>query len=167
MEDALQDDPNDAELAAPEFRARLERLSLSQSALAVRLRDLGDDRSVETILRSIQRMATGDARVSGEMKVILRLLEQSQLRLRRLANSVQWVDHQDGTVTAEADDFSIFMRAESRSRWSISVRHRDGYSPPWPRWETSLEQAKARALLAIEHGHADLAEIAADRAQQQ
>lgn len=160
-----QDEPGEVQVVAAEFRSQLENLCLTQSALAVRLRDLGDDRSVETILRSIQRMATGDARVSGEMKVILRLLQQNQHRGAHLAASVDWLDHPDGTVTAQADDFSIFLRPESRGRWAISVRHRDGYSPPWPRWVSSLEQAKTRAVLAIEHGHADLAEIAADRAQ--
>lgn len=165
MDTDLEDDRADPQAAASEFRDRLDALSLSQSALAVRLRELGDDRSVETILRSIQRMATGEARVSGEMKVIMRLLEQNEYRVSRLAHSVAWQDHPDGTVTANADDFSIYIKPESRGRWAIAVRHCDGYSPPWPRWVSSLDLAKARALLAVEHGHADLAEIARDRAQ--
>jgi hypothetical protein len=166
MDTDLQDERADPQAAAAEFRHRLDALSLSQSGLAVRLRDLGDDRSVETILRSIQRMATGEARVSGEMKVIIRLLEQNEYRVSRLAHSVAWQDHPDGTVTANADDFSIYIKPESRGRWAIAVRHCDGYSPPWPRWVSSLDLAKARALLAVEHGHADLAEIARDRAQE-
>lgn len=151
MDTDLEDDRADPQAAASEFRDRLDALSLSQSALAVRLRELGDDRSVETILRSIQRMATGEARVSGEMKVIMRLLEQNEYRVSRLAHSVAWQDHPDVTVTANADDFSIYIKPESRGRWAIAVRHCDGYSPPWPRWVSSLDLAKARALLAVEH----------------
>lgn len=165
MNDDLQDECADRQVAAIDFRNRLDALSLSQSGLAVRLRDLGDDRSVETILRSIQRMATAEARVSGEMRVILRLLELNQFRVSRLADSVAWQDHPDGTVTANVDDFSIYIKPESRGRWAIAVRHRDGYSPPWPRWVASLDEAKSRALLAIEYGHADLADIAVQQAQ--
>jgi hypothetical protein len=35
------------------------------------MKRLGDDRCVDTIRRNIQRMAKGEARVSGEMRVIL------------------------------------------------------------------------------------------------
>ncbi len=145
------------------FRQRLSNLGMSQSAFAVRLKQLGDSRSQETILRGVQRMATGEARVSGEMKVLLRLLEDRQSRLRRLAEEVVWMERSDGAVTAEVDKFSIYLQPQSRTRWSISLRHKNGYSPPWPCWESDLTSAKARALLAVEEGHRDLAEIPLDQ----
>jgi hypothetical protein len=59
-----------------EFRARIATLGLTQSSLARRMKQLGDDRDEKNILRSIQRMVAGDARVSGEMRALLGLLEE-------------------------------------------------------------------------------------------
>jgi hypothetical protein len=61
-----------------ELRARIAQLGLTQSGLARRMKQLGDDRDEKNILRSIQRMVAGDARVSGEMRALLGLLEQSR-----------------------------------------------------------------------------------------
>ncbi len=59
-----------------ELRGRIAKLGLTQSGLARRMKELGDDRDTKNILRSIQRMVGGDARVSGEMRALLGLLEQ-------------------------------------------------------------------------------------------
>lgn len=61
-----------------EFRAQIAGLNLTQSGLARRMKELGDDREEKNILRSIQRMIAGDARVSGEMRALLGLLEQTR-----------------------------------------------------------------------------------------
>lgn len=61
-----------------EFRAKIADLNLTQSGLARRMKELGDDRVEKNILRSIQRMIAGDARVSGEMRALLGLLEQTR-----------------------------------------------------------------------------------------
>ncbi len=58
------------------FRAKLKELGMSQSALARLMLDRGDDRQMTTILRSLSRMASGDARVSGEMRALLGILGQ-------------------------------------------------------------------------------------------
>ncbi len=53
------------------FRARLDELGIGQSDLArVHLAN-GDDRPMDTILRNLRRMASGEARVSGEMRAWL------------------------------------------------------------------------------------------------
>jgi hypothetical protein len=62
---------------AYEFRARIAALGFNQSSFARRMIELGDDRGEKTILRSIQRMASGDARVSGEMRALLGLMERT------------------------------------------------------------------------------------------
>lgn len=59
-----------------EFRAKIASLGMTQSGLARRMKELGDDRDEKNILRSIQRMVAGDARVSGEMRALLGLLER-------------------------------------------------------------------------------------------
>ena len=53
------------------MRATLAELGLTQGALARHMKELGDDRDEKNILRSIQRMIAGDARVSGEMRALL------------------------------------------------------------------------------------------------
>lgn len=59
-----------------EIRARIAALGMTQSSLARAMKELGDDRDVKNILRSIQRMVSGDARVSGEMRALLGLMER-------------------------------------------------------------------------------------------
>jgi hypothetical protein len=59
-----------------ELRADIERLGLTQWGLARIMAQLGDPRGHHNILRCIQRMVTGDLRYSGEMRVIMRLLEE-------------------------------------------------------------------------------------------
>lgn len=65
------------------FRERLGDLGLSQSAMARLMLERGDDRPVNTILRNLGRMASGEARVSGEMRVLLRTLEMDDADRRR------------------------------------------------------------------------------------
>jgi hypothetical protein len=60
------------------FRAQLEALGMTQSGFAKWMKKRGDDRMPATILRHIQRMAAGEARVSGEMRVILSLMRDGQ-----------------------------------------------------------------------------------------
>ncbi len=59
------------------FRAELRALGQTQTGLARWMKEHGDDRLPATILRNVQRMANGEARVSGEMRVILALLRSS------------------------------------------------------------------------------------------
>jgi hypothetical protein len=56
------------------FRAELAEIGETQSGLARLMKRCGDDREQGNILRSIQRMAAGDARISGEMRVLLHFL---------------------------------------------------------------------------------------------
>ena len=59
-----------------EFRAAIARLGLSQSGLARKMRELGDPRSMSTILRSIANWCRGETGVPGEMWVVITLLER-------------------------------------------------------------------------------------------
>ena len=62
-----------------ELRARIARLGLTQTGLARRMKEFGDDRSERNILRSIPRMVAGDVRFSGEMRALLGLMEQTRV----------------------------------------------------------------------------------------
>ena len=67
------------------FRAALVEIGETQSSLAKLMKRCGDDRQPRTILRNMQRMALGEARVSGEMRVVLHFLRHSRVRQARLA----------------------------------------------------------------------------------
>ncbi len=56
------------------FRTQLEELGETQASMARLMMRNGDDRKLNTIERTIRRMANGEARVSGEMRVVLTML---------------------------------------------------------------------------------------------
>lgn len=64
--------------SAGAFRVFLAEIGETQSGFARTLKRLGDDRADATILRHVQRMATGEARISGEMRVIMSILRHSR-----------------------------------------------------------------------------------------
>jgi hypothetical protein len=63
-------------MSPDEFRAWLERHSLTQASFARLMRDLGDPRSPATILRSVSNWCRGVTALPGEMCVVTRLLAE-------------------------------------------------------------------------------------------
>ena len=78
-------------LGSPEsagyFRAALEELGETKSSFARLLNRKGDDRQPDTIMRNLRRMAAGDARVSGEMRVILTMMLRARRRAEQRTNA--------------------------------------------------------------------------------
>lgn len=136
------------------LRQDLANMSLNQSTLADLMAELGDKRELKSILRSIQRMAGEEARLSGEMHVILTLLLRQHRRARRLADQAEWTSHDDGRLTTEMQGVRLTLRPQSKGRWSIVARYiadgANGYSPEFPHWRNSLGEAKLRAILAVD-----------------
>ena len=60
------------------FREALVELGETQASMARLMKHKGDDRQPETIARHMRRMATGEARVSGEMRVIIAMMRRSK-----------------------------------------------------------------------------------------
>ncbi len=58
-----------------DLRDRISQLGMTQAGFARLMQSLGDHRNEKNILRSIQRMVSGDNRVSGEMRALIGLLE--------------------------------------------------------------------------------------------
>lgn len=139
---------------AARFREAITGLELNQSRFAGLMNALGDRREMKTILRSIQRMAGEEARVSGEMQVILTLLEREQARAQRLVAATEWRPRGDGGYVAEIQGVRLSISPQSRGRWQIHAQHvaegPGGYSPSIPHWRNSLEEAKLRAVLAVD-----------------
>ncbi len=143
-----------------EFLSALAAFDGTITGLAIRMTELGDNRNIEAIVRSIQRMQSGETRVSGEMLVIMTLLLQQQRRRKYQYANVEWQHRDEGPVGAVVDGFRITLRRQSRGRWSIDVKNLDGgYNPPWPAWQSSLEDAKKRAILCLVDGIHDIDEL--------
>lgn len=66
----------DTPKSAAWFREQLEALGVGNSALARAIIENGDDRQFDTIVRGLRRMATGEARVSGEMRALLTMMRR-------------------------------------------------------------------------------------------
>jgi len=139
------------EEALEAFREALAELGLTQRQLAVRMMAIGDRRKFDAILRAIQRMAAGEARVSGEMQVVLALLRRERRAAKRLADTIAWEVADDRVVRAEYRGVRLTLSPQTRGRWQVHARYgADGYSPPIPHWRDSLAEAKIRAVLAVE-----------------
>jgi hypothetical protein len=148
--------PQTPEQATAAFRKALDDLGETQSRFAVRMRRLGDRRPIDTILRSIQRMASGETRVSGEMQVIVQMMDRDRQRAKYEAARLPWSSVANGCVTTKTRDFTISLSPQSRGRWLVNLVHVDGYSPPWPEWQPSLEEAKIKSLLCLDEALATL-----------
>ena len=96
------------------FRTDLAELEESMVELAKRMQDMGDHRSYQAILRSIQRMAAGDTGVSGEMRVIVRALLRQQRRREKKYTGLKWQRQANGTKNYFYEDAS-FVRLRNLS----------------------------------------------------
>jgi hypothetical protein len=89
-------------LATPyDLRAEIEALGFNQSSFARRLQELGDNRPIKSIIRSVQRMVSGEARVGGETRGVVGLLEETQV-LRQ------------GVVKSRLDALGVFNASIAR-----------------------------------------------------
>jgi hypothetical protein len=149
-----------AEEITEAFRNDLQELEETPMELAKRMQDMGDHRSFQAILRSIQRMAAGNTGVSGEMRVIVRALLRQQRRREKKYRNLKWQRQTNGTVSTVADDFTIDLYPKSRGRWLVHLVHiPTKYSPSWPSWQDNLEAAKRKALTCLDDGYNQLEEI--------
>lgn len=150
---------------AQTLRADINSLDVDQTGFAKILRRHGDHRRQQTILRSLQRMLSGEVPVSGSMKVILTLLLRERAAAYRLAQHVIWEAIQGGGYSAEVEGVKLTLMPQSYGRWSIHARYilngPDGYSPSAPHWRSSLEEAKIRAILAVDETLDQMAETLA------
>lgn len=154
---------------AAKFREAITGLELNQSRFAGLMNALGDRREMKTILRSIQRMAGEEARVSGEMQVILTLLEREQARAQRLVEATEWRERTGGGYVAEIQGVRLSLSPETRGRWRIHAQYvaegPGGYSPSFPHLRSNLDEAKLRAVLAVDETLDHMERIQAELAE--
>jgi hypothetical protein len=63
-----------------DLRGAIAGLGMSHSGFARRMQELGDNRPHKNILRMVQRMLVGDARVSGEIRALIGLMQEVKAR---------------------------------------------------------------------------------------
>ena len=151
------DDTEDADPLFPDLTPEVIRQRFNedvaalggQTALAVEMSKLGDRRP--STLRSIQRMAAGDTRVSGEMRVVVELLMRKRWRAEEAASRAVWRLLPQGGLTTSAGGFTITLSRQTKGRWRVLlVDPTTGVEQPTPNWQPSVEEAKIRAMLCVE-----------------
>jgi hypothetical protein len=99
------------------FRAALEALGETQASMARLMKRKGDDRQPDTIARHMRRMATGNARVSGEMRVILTMMQRAKNRAaKRGVASQTRCSHDDIKQSPPGDEKRSVEKAADQKR---------------------------------------------------
>lgn len=140
------------------LNAALVELRMTSGDLADHMAKHSDYRDITSILRSIQRMISGEIRVSGEMITIVSMLIRQRTRLKLRHPSILWNINEYGAHWAKIDDWYVHITPQTRGRWILICRHGSDpkdYSPPFGRWLDSLDEAKEKALSCIEEGMND------------
>lgn len=124
-----------------------------------RMISLGDYRSPETILRGINRALEGQIKVSGELLALVHQIVRFKRRLNQAYGDAVWTQLGDGSHTTKIEDFTITLIPKSKGRWQVNLIHVSGYSPPWPRWQNSVETAKNMAFIILDNAQNSLLEF--------
>ncbi|BCG98695.1 hypothetical protein MesoLj131b_06950 [Mesorhizobium sp. 131-2-5] len=161
FDDLLDPKPN-PERERQRFTAALAELKFIPADLAAFMDKNRDYRDFSATIRSIQRMLSGETRVSGEMMVIVNMLLRQHRRLKAKYPNLQWQRNEHGVHSAQVEGWFVYVSPQTRGRWRLecsSGPSRSDYSPSWGRWLDSLEEAKEKALVCVEEGMNDLAEL--------
>ncbi|WP_312356771.1 hypothetical protein [Agrobacterium sp.] len=154
-----------SEELSTELKKAMDDLNWTPVELADRMISLGDYRPHRTILRGIHRALANEIKVPGELLALVKLEGHYMRRLKRTHDALDWTQLPDGSWTTKADGFIITLLPKSKGRWKVHMTHVDsGYSPSWPRWQDSLDQAKEMAWMTLDNAINWLAEIEQDRA---
>ncbi|RJT28149.1 hypothetical protein D3227_34785 [Mesorhizobium waimense] len=160
-EDIFDRKPTPEELTQ-KFNAALKELMLTPGDLATFMDKNRDYREGSATIRGIQRMVSGETRVSGEMMVIVNMLLRQHRRLKARYPDLKWERNPHGAYWAQVEDWYVYISPQTRGRWILVCSHGSSpkdYSPPFGRWLDSLEEAKAKALVCVEEGMNNLAEF--------
>jgi hypothetical protein len=140
----------------------LEELMLTPGELVHKLQKFGDDREFTVVKRSLDRMISGETKVSPEMSVIVEMLLRQHRRLKDRHAEVSWEISEHGTHQAIIDGWYVYLSPQTKGRWILSCAsgpNRSDYSPPFGHWLSSLAEAKHKALVEVEEGMNELSEI--------
>jgi hypothetical protein len=157
--DLLNSKPTAEKLAAM-FKAALAELRMTPADLAAHMHKNRDYRDLSATIRSIQRMVSGNTRVSGEMLVIVSMLLRQRRRLRAKYPDLPWHRNEHGVYSTQVEDWYVHIAPQTNGRWLLWCRNGSDlkdHSPPFGPWWNSLEDAKEKALACVEEGMNDVA----------
>ncbi|GBQ28876.1 hypothetical protein AA12717_3082 [Gluconacetobacter sacchari DSM 12717] len=138
----------------------MHEMHLTTADLSKLMRNFGDTRDYSTIMRSIQRMLSGEVKVSGEMMVILHMLLAQHLRLKQHYPNVMWEKTPDGRHLTEVAGYRITLVPE-RNKWKIvCIPPGDQHALTFGRSAASLTEAKDRCLSYMETAEGQAASMA-------
>jgi hypothetical protein len=119
---------------------------------------------ISNLVARVQALETG-RQVAGTAAAIMGqgdLATKNTGELRRLwlldqvAQSLNWIEVENGTQTADYRGFKLQVQPESKGRWSSSaVENESNYSVPWPIWQSSVEDAKSTIVRAVDSALAE------------
>lgn len=143
--------------------AALDEMSMSVSDLVSYMDDQAPLEDSGATIRSIKRMISGETRVSSEISSLAGSLLRRYRRLKMEHPSVEWreVETSPGNYIAKVGDWCAFLYPQSKGRYLLRVAagfSSSDYSPPFGRWLSSIDEAKNKALLAIDEGKNQMAE---------
>jgi hypothetical protein len=131
------------------------------AALGIFANAANADPQAEVVNQLVARVQALEA-ASGD-KIAWGIIGQGELatknthELRRLwradqaAQSLDWVEMEEGIQSAQYKGFELKIGSESKGRWSSSaVEKSPGYSVPWPIWQSSAEDAKSTIIRAVD-----------------
>jgi hypothetical protein len=143
------------------FSEALAEIGFTAADLMNWMNKRSDYRDCSATIRSIQRMLSGETRVSGEMAVLVTMLLRQHRRLKLRYPNIAWEKSEHGVYSTRVDSWYVYIYPQTRGRWLLSCSsgpRREDFSPTWGRWLDSLDEAKNKALMTVEEGMADLAE---------
>jgi hypothetical protein len=164
-DDVVIDNEHTAAALAEDLRRALDELSWTAFQLMDQMREWGDYRSPQTILRGINRALEGQIKPSGELLALLRQAVRLQRRLLSIYGATVWTVLGNGSHTTQLEDFTITLAPQSKGRWRVQMLHKGGYGPDYPRWLDSLEAAKRMAFFTLDNAQNWLLEDAKKQAR--
>jgi type VI protein secretion system component VasK len=95
------DDDAARQASAAEFRAFLKEIGQTQCGFARTLKRTGDTRKKDAIQRHLSRIMLGNARISGEMRVIMTIFRRSHRKRTAQLAAAQTAAAQSGTAAQD------------------------------------------------------------------
>lgn len=137
-------------LTGAELSLRLELIELAPQDLARMMKRFGDHRSKEALTKSIRRMINGETSVSGEMAVILELLDKLREVGTSFSPELVWHKVSDDVYVARHMDWKATVE-KVRRVWRPTIVNPSNHVYPWGMYShlTTLDSAKRTAEIRL------------------
>ena len=138
------------QISAKELSERLAVLSLRPKDLTVIMQKYGDHRTGATIIKGIKRMLSGETAVSGEIVVIVELIDKFRQAGESLGTHLEWSEVKEGCLVATHEGWTVTLD-HIRRCWRVSIQEPNGTVLSWDSYShlTNVEHAKSTGELRL------------------